>query len=144
MQQPHTHLRGNGCPFCKESKLERKLKLFFEKNDVEYKRQYVPNYLGQMKLDFYLPKYNIAIECQGVQHIRGTWYEGSHDRGIIIPYDIKKNKLCNEHDLLILYLTERKSYVKKMLEEEKFKGIYTEYNTFTSCDELLEKIKGMD
>ena len=29
-----------------------------------------------MSLDFYLPEYNIAIECQGIQHFKRIEYFG--------------------------------------------------------------------
>jgi very-short-patch-repair endonuclease len=144
-QSPHSHLQGSGCPCCKESKLERKIKLFLEENNIEYVRQFNDSFLGNQKLDFYLPKHNIAIECQGTQHVRGKWFRDKHKPSHsdnIIESDIKKHNNCKNNGIKLLYFANRKSEKEKLLTEDKFQNIYNSNNTFTSLTELLEKIKG--
>ena len=70
-QTPQYHLNGCGCQVCKESKLEISLSKFLIENSIkfDYKKQF--KWLGKQHLDFYLPEYNIAIECQGKQHFIG-------------------------------------------------------------------------
>lgn len=142
-QVPHSHLRGGGCPFCKESHLEREIKLFLESKNIEFTRYFKSPILKWQTLDFYLPKYNVGIECQGQQHIRGKWFRGrqdSHDNNII-EKDIAKYHKCEDNGIRLLYYTNRNKYVETMVNEKKFKGIYTENNTFCNKEKLLEKIK---
>lgn len=80
-QTPHHHLKGCGCELCSESKLERKVKFILEENKIEnYKRQYRTSWLNKQSLDFYLPDYNIAIECQGEQHFLPVKHFGGKER----------------------------------------------------------------
>lgn len=76
---PTNHLNGCGCPKCRESLLETVVRVFLEENHIEYiKEKSVRDLTGKMKggnpqrVDFFLPKYNICIECQGEQHFRPT------------------------------------------------------------------------
>ena len=79
-QTPYHHVnRGQGCPFCKSSHLEKEVESFLKEKMIEYKRHKRFDWLGLQHLDFYLPKYNIAIECQGEQHYKPIDYFGGND-----------------------------------------------------------------
>ena len=82
-----------------------------------------------MFLDFYLPKYNIGIECQGKQHFECIEYFGGEE-GFkkLKERDKLKYDLCKEHNIEILYYTDVK------LEEYP-------YDVITDLDELIKKIK---
>lgn len=68
-QTPNCHLDGKGCPLCNESHLERDIRFLFDKNEIKYQyRKKDFEWLNGLELDFYLPDYNVAIECQGEQH----------------------------------------------------------------------------
>ena len=70
-QIPNNHLNGNGCPKCKESKGEKKIRLFLEQNKINYipqKRFNDCRDVLPLPFDFYLPDYNICIEYNGRQH----------------------------------------------------------------------------
>jgi hypothetical protein len=70
-QTAHSHSSGSGCPSCKESGGERKVRLFLNKHKINYNPQHTfDECVNVMKLpfDFYLPDYNICIEYQGIQH----------------------------------------------------------------------------
>ena len=74
-QTPNNHLRGTGCPKCKNSLLETKVRILLEENNIEYIpeksiRDLTNEMLGDkpQRVDFYLPKHNLCIECQGEQH----------------------------------------------------------------------------
>ena len=77
-QTPHSHLTNKGCPFCNESNLEKEIGRFLHLNEIKYKRNFNDKWLGKQHLDFYLPKQNIAIECQGIQHFEPKSF-GSHE-----------------------------------------------------------------
>ena len=111
-QAPANHLNGNKCPKCKESKLERKVRLSLDENNIMYIYQASKrdlNWLGLQSLDFYLPDYNVAIECQGEQHFKPVdfggkgkeWAETSYEENV--RRDEYKQKLCIENGITLLY-----------------------------------------
>lgn len=68
--------RQSGCPYCKRSLGEEKVAKYLQKHSIDYVEQYrIPNESlfcdnTIMMLDFFLPKHNIAIEYNGVQHYK--------------------------------------------------------------------------
>ena len=94
------HLDGVGCPFCSESKLERVVRVFLEKKAIQYVYEQKFDWLvfiGKMSLDFYLPDYNIAIECQGEQHYRPVNFGGCCDE--IAKHNIPLIYINNNDDV---------------------------------------------
>lgn len=67
-QTPDNHLEGKGCPYCNESKLEKEIRVFLTEHDIKFEYNKSKPWLKRQRLDFYLPDYNIGIECQGIQH----------------------------------------------------------------------------
>ena len=105
-QTPHSHLKGSGCPKCKNSLLENKVRLFLDRNDIHYIYQYFPKFLndgsGHQSLDFYLPEYNIAIECQGIQHFEPQDWFGhrkSYSFTEVLKRDKIKKEQCEKHGI---------------------------------------------
>ena len=75
-------------------------------------------------MDFYLPKFNVAIECQGLQHFEPINHFGGIDRFVRqIENDRIKLEKCNEKKIQLLYF----SNLKKE-------------NMITSLNKLKEKI----
>jgi hypothetical protein len=106
-QTPRHHLDGHECPNCKESKLEKEVVKYLENNNIKYERQKRFNWLKfkkSLSLDFYLPDYNVGIECQGKQHFepRGM-FGGEAEFKRTQERDKQKLKLCNENNVPILY-----------------------------------------
>ncbi|MDU9693452.1 hypothetical protein O0Q50_19955 [Priestia aryabhattai] len=70
------HIRkGSGCPHCHISKGEERIRRFLEANGVMFIREWKDHncvHYKTLPMDFYLPKYNIVIEFQGVQHKKFT------------------------------------------------------------------------
>ena len=65
-QSPSSHLTGRGCPFCKESHLEKETRIKLGENNIEYIYQFHKKEIfNKQSLDFYIPEKNIGIECQG-------------------------------------------------------------------------------
>lgn len=74
-QAAYAHLRGQGCPKCKESNGERIIRVFFERNKIKYiyqKKFEKCKNQSYLFFDFYLPKYNLLIEYDGEQHFKTT------------------------------------------------------------------------
>ncbi len=81
-QTPGHHLSGKGCPTCKTSKGELKIRKYFEKNDIKYETQKTfEDCLDKRKLrfDFYLPDNNILVEYDGMQHFNPVIYWGGQN-----------------------------------------------------------------
>ena len=106
LQRPSSHLH-HGCSKCEETALERKVRVYAENHEIEYVYQYKPNWLGRQVLDFYLPDFNVGIECQGGQHYFPVdWYGGEDGFIRIKERDKKKINKCCENKLKIMYFTE--------------------------------------
>jgi len=106
-QTPKHHLIGHECPNCKESRLEREVAKYLDNKNIKYERQKRFNWLKLKKflsLDFYLPDYNIAIECQGKQHFEPReMFGGEEEFKKMQERDKQKLKLCSENNIPILY-----------------------------------------
>lgn len=62
---------GQGCPHCKSSKGENKIREWLIKNKIEFEQQYKFDDLKEKRLlsyDFYIPEHNMLIEYQGQFH----------------------------------------------------------------------------
>lgn len=108
--KPSDLLNGHGCPFCKMSQLERNVMTLFEKYNITFEAQksfeWLRNGKNKYFLDFYLPQYNIAIECQGRQHFKPiNFFGGQEGYEKTLMRDKKKLKLCNDNNIQILYYT---------------------------------------
>jgi len=106
---PHEHLKGKGCPRCNESHLENEVRLYLDSHKIKHidrcDRKYF-NWLNRQHLDFYLPDYNIAIEYQGEQHFKIVdFFGGENGYKYRFMLDKRKKKLCEEHDIKIIYFT---------------------------------------
>ena len=135
-QKPCTHLQGCGCPVCKTSKLELKMIDFLSNNNIKF--IYHANkcnfeWLNKQSIDFYLPEYNIAIECQGKQHFNcGNFGSKNFNFNRIYENDCKKNRLCREHNIKLIYYTEYKNY-------HNF-DLYNDKNTYINLINMLRNI----
>lgn len=103
-QTPHAHLQGQGCPICGTSHIETEIRRFLQKNNIEFEEQKRFEWLGLQSLDFYLPKYNAAIECQGIQHFKPIEHFGNiKGYEIVQERDKRKLSLCKENHVKLLY-----------------------------------------
>jgi very-short-patch-repair endonuclease len=89
--------------------LESEVKQFLENNKIDFIQQKSFDWLKDKKklhLDFYLPSYKLAIECQGEQHFMPNDYFGGEEKfSQIIFRDNLKYELCKQHNIKILYFT---------------------------------------
>lgn len=100
------HLQGVGCNMCgNASKLEIEVKKYFDENKIKYIQQKHFEWLGLQSLDFYLPQYNVAIECQGIQHFKAVNHFGG-ENGLIETKerDERKFNKCKENGIKIYYV----------------------------------------
>jgi len=133
-QLPSVHLYGGGCPICNESHMENELSLLFNDNNIRYERQKTfetIKYKKELPFDFYLPDYNVVIECQGEQHFKKHHFFNDENR---FEKDKIKYEGCLNNNIKILYYTNYNSYKKY------FNEIYNENNTFNNKIKLLNEI----
>lgn len=126
------------CLGCNEYQLETDIKNILEKNDISFNRQKRFKWLGRLSLDFYLPQYNIAIECQGVQHFEPRDFSGRNKELSIINFqkqqerDKRKFLLCQENNIQILY------YSNIVLKKEYFQEIMSISQIITLINQKKE------
>ena len=126
-QKSSNHLNGKGCPKCSSSKMENEIRSFLIDNNIEFDEQARFEWLGLQSLDFFLPKYNIAIECQGIQHFESIEHFGGDNHLIAtIERDKRKKSLCEENGIRLLYYSNL--------------DIEYPYDVFESKEELLKEI----
>ena len=106
-QTPNSHLCGTGCPTCPESNMEGEIRHLLLSNNIAFEQEKGVEWLKykrHMFLDFFLPEYGIAIECQGGQHFSPSrLFGGEEFYKLTIERDAIKKKLCEEHGIRILY-----------------------------------------
>ena len=110
-QIARNHLYGHGCPKCghNRSHLEEEIAAFLNENTIVYEEQKKFPWLKYdypLSLDFYLPDYYIAIECQGEQHFKPVnYFGGASQLKYIKDRDKKKKELCEKYGIRILYFS---------------------------------------
>jgi very-short-patch-repair endonuclease/DNA-directed RNA polymerase subunit RPC12/RpoP len=111
-QNPASHMKGVGCPKCKSSHLEKQLRRFLGNNEIRFEEQKTFDWLtdkSNMYLDFFIPDYGVAVECQGIQHfVPYEVWGGEESLKEIQRRDNLKKMLCNEHGIEILYFSNLK------------------------------------
>lgn len=128
---PENLLNGYGCKFCNMTKLETEIFNMLRSNNIDFiyeanKKNF--KWIKGLSLDFFLPKYNVAIECQGIQHFEPIDYFGGEEAfNKTIIRDKHKFELCKENGITLLYYSNYKkdNYIS---------------NIFNNSDELLQCI----
>lgn len=133
------------CPNCnrKCSALEYKVKRFLTENNIISEQGKRFKWLTGIcnkhsEIDFYLPDYNIAIECQGIQHFEPRKFNNStnlkkaqENFEIQLLNDQRKLNLCKEHNIKLLYYSDYKNIPEN----------YMGQGCFNDLNKLLDEIK---
>ena len=115
------------------SRLEAIVKHVLVKKNISFEEQKRFDWLKYKKplsLDFYLPEYNIAIECQGIQHFEPQDWFGhrkSYSFTEALKRDNFKKEQCEKHGIKMFYYSNL--------------GIEYPYKVYEDLDELLKEIK---
>jgi len=123
-QTPYNNLiRKNGCPFCNESKGEKEIRTYLEKNNINFERYKTYEKLRDkypLNHDFYLPNCNLLIEYNGNQHYKFNkhFHKTNHDFHKQLHHDWLKRKYAksNNINLLVIKYTEFDS-IEEILKE---------------------------
>lgn len=115
IQTPHMHLQGHGCPFCRTSHIETELNNFLKSKNINFVYQYRNKELfGKQSLDFFLPQYNAAIECQSEIHYASNFFKskGVENAKKMLKYrkslDKKKRDICRQNNIQLIYFMDKK------------------------------------
>ena len=118
-----------GCPHCQKSLLEQDIMEFLQNNKIDFITQY---HIGLKRLDFYLPEYNIGIECQGRQHLFLDSIFNTSIKSIDELYKIDIDKLnlakkCGISNILYFSRYNVDDYFEKLYtkKEDLLKAIYS-------------------
>lgn len=103
------HIQGQGCPICKKSKGELKIRQWLIENDKQFIHQKYfedcinPESRYRLPFDFYLPNENICIEFDGEQHFKPCKrFGGRKEFEKIKKYDILKNEYCKNKKIKLI------------------------------------------
>ena len=119
IQTPAAHLRGQGCPTCRDSKGESIIKEFLISNKISFMSQKrFPDCINILPLpfDFYLPQFNTCIEYQGIQHFKPrTKFGGVEEFKKIQIRDNIKLKYCKNNNINLLTINYDENILDKLL-----------------------------
>ena len=121
-QTPNKHFgkQMQGCPHCASSIIEKKCNSFFTDNNILFEQHKKFGWLGQQHLDFYIPEYNFAIECQGEQHYKPVDFANKGEEWAKMKFeqiknnDKKKSILCEENNVKLYYIKYNENVVEKL------------------------------
>jgi len=122
-QAPNYHMLGQGCPKCKSSKMEKYIYSFLKNNNILFISQKTfkeCKNINVLPFDFFLPDFNVCIECNGEQHYKPIDYFGGEKTLKYIQHNDKlKKKFCKNNNidyLEIKYNENIDEKIKKKLE----------------------------
>jgi len=126
LQSPHKHLMKRGCPKCKSSKGEIKIRNFLEENGIKYEEQKRFKECRDIKslpFDFYLLEYNTLIEYDGELHFeKSRRRNGQEKLTKTILHDIIKDKFCENNNINLIrisYLEDIKEILNENIKRSK-------------------------
>lgn len=108
-QQVKHHINGSGCPKCSESKGELEIMSFLNENNItyEFQKKFIDclnkKTNKHLKFDFYLPKYSICIEYDGIQHSMPVKFFGGIKKfKELQKRDEIKNDFCIKNNIKLI------------------------------------------
>lgn len=126
------HLNAkHGCPICRESKGERTVSVFLDKNNINYETQKMfkdcrnPKTKAMLKFDFYIKSHNMLIEYDGEFHeIKHPKAKRPLDKLGETKYrDKLKNKYADLKDITLLRIPYQEfKNIEEILKQELLKG----------------------
>lgn len=106
-QTPYNHINNKqGCPACATSQGERLIEQYLQNLNINYIKEYRFKDCKNIRIlpfDFYLPKQNIAIEFDGIQHFKPiTFFGGDKGFNLTQQNDNIKNNYCNKNNIKLI------------------------------------------
>jgi len=117
-QNAGAHIRGVGCLDCNSSKGEKEIRLFLERNNINFSTQHIfENCKNERYLpfDFFLPELNICIEYDGLQHFKPIEYFGGEKTlEIIKSHDKIKTEFCANNNITLIRIKYNENILNKL------------------------------
>jgi len=133
-QSWRAHLRGSGCRSCafKNTSIELFIENFLKKYNITHRKNDRTLLCG-MELDFYLPDYRLAIECDGIH-----WH--SDFRGKDENYHLNKTNLCENKGIQLIHAFENEIKTQPNIVLSRLKSILglNKYKIFARKCEVRE------
>lgn len=105
-QTPGNHLYGTGCPGCRESHGEARIKIYLDKGNIKYEINKTFKELVHkkpLKFDFYLKEKNLLIEFDGEQHYSPVkHFGGMHAFRLLVKRDKLKTEYAKKEKINLL------------------------------------------
>jgi hypothetical protein len=146
LQKATSHLSGNGCPKCRESKGERTISLWLEKNNIVYETQKIFSeckHKKPLRFDFYIPSKNFLIEYQGLQHFecKGNprWKENEKQFKNLQLRDFIKKQWALENNFNFLEITYKDNIEEKLMENLLQSPTQLHFNNYEEEKNILTK-----
>ena len=148
-QEPSIHLSGVGCPWCKESKGEKRIgQILFEKNInytpfkkyddcISYRsRNGLSKRCYKLEFDFYLPENNTLVEYDGEYHFKQRKNVSLEEYTYHVLNDREKNEYTKDKNIKLI----RIAYTdQKNIEEELMKGLDSNEQLYLSTNYPTDK-----
>lgn len=108
---PGNLVQGCGCPACKSSAGERRIRAYLIDHNVDYIQEHRFDDCRDehvLPFDFFIPAMNLVIEYDGEQHYRPVKFAGINDGGEIVRYlktlrrDAIKNRYCSDNNIRLV------------------------------------------
>lgn len=100
--------KTRSCGCNKTSKYEEFVQLYLDEMKIEYDREHKFSdcrNVFMLPFDFYIPEYNLCIECQGQQHYHPVEFFGGEERfQTVVENDKIKYDYCLDHNIKLLRL----------------------------------------
>jgi len=148
-QRPNSHLRGVGCPWCKESKGEKIIKqILFEKSInyipqkkyddcISYKSKLGLNKrCKKLEFDFYLPEYNTIVEFDGEYHFKQNPNVDLEKYINGVFNDREKNEYTKAKNIKLIRIAH---FDMENIEEELMKGLDSNEQLYLSTKYPIDK-----
>jgi ferredoxin-like protein FixX len=127
-QMPYHHLAGCGCPNCKKSKGEIEVTKILDKKNIKYFKQKIfsdcinPKTKCRLKYDFYLPRQNLLIEFNGLQHYVANkhWHQNGQSLEYQQYRDSVKKDYALSHGFKFLVIKYTDKNIEEILNKEIF------------------------
>ena len=117
-QTPNHHMKGVGCPICNESTGEKEIRIFLEKNNIDFVRQKTFDdcvSIKKLQFDFFLSKYNTCVEFDGLQHYKPIeWFGGVESLEKSRIRDNIKTKYCLKNKINLIRIKYDENILDKL------------------------------
>jgi hypothetical protein len=116
-QVVYSHLEGKGCPACSNSKGEKTISFFLKESKIIFEPQKKFDGLKDkrpLRIDFYLPKYNVCIEYDGEQHFKQMGYTKLNRLSDIQRKDEIKNNFCRKNNIRLIRINYKQNIINEL------------------------------